>query len=382
MKQQSQLLLSMSLMAVAVVLNAAPVVCKGVVREVDNQSRIKLAESAGVAKECLEDLPPISAAQLISAGDAVEFSVDQLAGKSKEITGVKVTRYRLAVDARIDSIDIENGRVRIRQPRAVRAADKERLSRLFPEDGGIVVAGTTLRQSQAFKKLAEGDRIRLVIGVTPADRATAEIDDIRPLRVSDINGSGRAFWFLAAGAAVIALVALVASLFSPLLLLFVGIDNKTSKSKTQLSFWMIMIFTVLLATVFCRACFGLGFTGSIAMPTNLAILAGISGITFVSAKAIRTKVEREKAAAGVASTTADKATVADLVKDENGKQSLGDTQMLLVAAVAILIYVLQVHEFLAGMELTMSITLPDIDGSIATLFGVSQGAYIGNKAAS
>jgi len=374
-QQQLLVIFSLSLVVSAVDGIAAPVTCKAIIREVDHLSSIKLVESAGLAKECLVDLPGGRIAGPVSAGDAIEFVVPD---KPAEISGIKVTRFRMPVNARIDSIDVENGRVRIRQPGHVRATDKDRLSRLFPEDGGIIFAGTAMRQTQAFKKLAEGDRIRVTIGVTPADRATAEIDDVRPLRVSDIGGCFPPWMFLAAAVLLVGFLAAIASTFSPLKMFFVGQDGEASKSKTQMSFWLMLVLSVLLATVFCRACFGLGFTGSVAMPVNLALLAGISGITFVSAKAIR--VQKEKTAP---SGTTQTPKLSNLVtEDKSDKLSLGAFQMLMVVAVAIIIYVLQVHEFLAGMELTMSITLPDIDGSIATLFGVSQGAYVGNKAAS
>jgi len=40
-----------------------------------------------------------------------------------------------------------------------------------------------------------------------------------------------------------------------------------------------------------------------------------------------------------------------------------------------------VWNFLGIMELTAAIALPDIDGSLTTLFGISQASYLGNKAA-
>ena len=56
--------------------------------------------------------------------------------------------------------------------------------------------------------------------------------------------------------------------------------------------------------------------------------------------------------------------------------------MVLITLVAALTYVVQVFLFLRALDLSASVTLPDVDSTLLAAFGLGQGAYLMKKAVS
>lgn len=69
----------------------------------------------------------------------------------------------------------------------------------------------------------------------------------------------------------------------------------------------------------------------------------------------------------------------DLTFDKKERPDFGDFQMLVVALIAVGVYLVQVFEFLAVVDLRPLTELPDVDGTILATFGLGQGAYLAKK---
>jgi hypothetical protein len=274
-------------------------------------------------------------------------------------------------------------------------------------------------QRESLGILAKGDRVRAEWICDGGPPATFELKSIRLLRANDRRDVDRDSGpFYRAAALILPMIALwmfasMISKWQAMTMFFVGHDGRTSNSKTQGTLWLFLILAAFCATFILRIYLGDWLLGSIAMPVNLAILAGISGLSFVGAKGIavsqaasnkkaeddrkaRIKTleanknpktdEESKELAELQKLEADSAPVSgvsaitELVKNDS-ELSLGDFQMILVTLVAVVVYLVQLWHFLETMNLSYAIALPDIDGSLTTLFGISQASYLGNKAA-
>jgi len=212
--------------------------------------------------------------------------------------------------------------------------------------------------------------------------------------------------------------------------LIVGLDNRYSNSKLQAALWFwVMLATYLDMLYFRISVAGLDFLGGINIPQNLLLLSGMSAITFTGAKAITTAkvnsanvnaVNAVNAAAAPANNLAAAAAVAavdrgadvavvvpaaatasntpvqdpkkglgegeesfwrDIVQNDLGNFDFGDFQMVIVTMLAIVTYVLAVHHYVGAISLTASTSLPDVDTTILSAFGLGQGAYLAKKAA-
>jgi hypothetical protein len=211
--------------------------------------------------------------------------------------------------------------------------------------------------------------------------------------------------------------------------LIVGLDNRYSNSKLQAALWFwVMLATYLDVLYFRISVAGLDFLGGINIPQNLLLLSGMSAITFTGAKAITTaKVNAANASAASAADAAvapanniaqaaavaavaqgaDVAVVMpaggaaslppqdpknslgdgeesfwrDIVQNDFGNFDFGDFQMVIVTLLAICTYVLAVHHYVGAISLTASTSLPDVDTTILSAFGLGQGAYLAKKAA-
>ncbi|MNL40825.1 hypothetical protein D3C87_1632010 [compost metagenome] len=53
--------------------------------------------------------------------------------------------------------------------------------------------------------------------------------------------------------------------------------------------------------------------------------------------------------------------------------------MIFITLLAVVVYLVQIFGFLATIELHKMITLPDIDSTILSTFGLGQGAYLAKK---
>ncbi len=211
--------------------------------------------------------------------------------------------------------------------------------------------------------------------------------------------------------------------------LIVGQDNRYSNSKLQAALWFWVLLASYLDVLYFRiAAGGLDFLGGIAIPQNLFLLSGMSAITFTGAKAITTaKVNAANiaaAAVGPAANAAQAANVAqvaaaaagqgadvavvmpaanvtslplpdpknglddgeesfwrDIVQNDFGHFDFGDFQMVIVTMLAICTYLLAVHHYIGAISLTATTSLPDVDTTILSTFGLGQGAYLAKKAA-
>lgn len=204
-----------------------------------------------------------------------------------------------------------------------------------------------------------------------------------------------------AGLVVILLVMLIAHLIAKwgsgktVSAYFVGIDGRVSNSQTQLALWGATVFVVYLTTVALRIYYGYDHfpdtIGGVGIPTNLLALSGLSALTFGGARAVtvsKNNAAKAANAAGPAVRLAEKepskvpADVRDLFRNDANGVDLGDTQMILITAIAIVIYAFKTFSFLGHIELSPAVMLPDVDTTLLAGFGVGQGAYLAKKAAS
>lgn len=160
-----------------------------------------------------------------------------------------------------------------------------------------------------------------------------------------------------------------------------GKDGRFSNSKTQAAVWFfVLIVSYLSITLLRIQVAGLALVGGVSIPENLLYLSGFSALTYAGAKAITqgqvnaNPTSKEPARAGSAG-------LADYVTDDAGHADFGDFQMTMVTLFAIAIYVLQAFDFSGRIALTRVIVLPDVDSTLLSLFGISQGAYLFKKAA-
>jgi hypothetical protein len=234
--------------------------------------------------------------------------------------------------------------------------------------------------------LDEGDLVT-VTGEPPAGGSDVSI------RVSSIGVWPRIGAIVVSGL-VLLLLAAGAAGWRPYLFL-VGADNRVSNSKCQAVLWFGAAMSVYLATLVLRLVESdWQLAGGIAIPANVLAMTGLSSLTFAGAKmiAVGKNGGRLPAAAPAPDTAAaapgtqkQKAAVpnwrADLFTNDQGELDFGDFQMILIAWLAVVIYLVSVYLALANLPLAAHVSLPDVDGSLLAAFGVGQATYLAKKAA-
>ncbi len=229
------------------------------------------------------------------------------------------------------------------------------------------------------------------------------------------NSFPREFWTFSAWAALLLLIAFALTRGHPLMLI-VGMDNRYSNSKFQLALWFWVLIASYLTVFSLRiSTCGWDFAGGINIPENLMVLSGLSALSFGGAKAITT-AKSNAAQAGLVDAEAFNPAVLnpaavpnlkaalpalesvvkpflkmsraggedfwrDLVQNDVGEFDFGDFQMLIVTLLAVGTYLVVLFHFLNYFDLRRQITLPDVDTTVLTAFGVGQGAYLTKKAA-
>jgi hypothetical protein len=154
-----------------------------------------------------------------------------------------------------------------------------------------------------------------------------------------------------------------------------GDDNCYSLSRLQVYMW-----TVVVALGFAAVSFATGQFATI--PRNLALLMGINLGAAVAATAITTGKDAAAQARGAAPSAPAASTAPSFVRDiffETGVPASLDlprAQMFLWTLVTIVTYVV-----LFLQKFPPSTELPDVPNGMLALMGVSQGAYLGGKAA-
>ena len=162
--------------------------------------------------------------------------------------------------------------------------------------------------------------------------------------------------------------------------IFVGQDKRLSNSKSQMSIWFFVVIVSYISFNVLRVLNGgLGFVGGISIPENLLVLSGISAVTYGGAKVITQSQVNSKP--GSKEDALEKAGFKDFVTDDDGNTDFGDLQMSFITLLAVVVYLLQFFDFLGTLELQHLVTLPNVDTTILSVFGFSQGAYLTKKTA-
>jgi hypothetical protein len=147
-------------------------------------------------------------------------------------------------------------------------------------------------------------------------------------------------------------------------------------STSQLQF---LLFTALTACAYVTV-FAARFqvSGDLTLPTiplNMLALMGFSVTTAAGSKGITVSYLAQGQL-----TTKDESTV---FANREGQTDLIKVQMLLWTCIAVVVYLIQVQNLVADILARSSdhttLALPDIDGALLVLMGVSQGGYLGGK---
>lgn len=166
--------------------------------------------------------------------------------------------------------------------------------------------------------------------------------------------------------------------------LYLGTDNRYSSSKFQTVLWFGLVVSAYIAIVSHRIlAAGWSYVGGVDIPPNLLILSGISVLTFTAAKAITSGKVESAAAAGKPEikTAAEAPKATDLITDDSNRTDLGDFQMVAITILAVIIYAISAVEFMEEIEFRRVVTMPDVDATLLSIFGLGQAAYLGKKAA-
>lgn len=159
--------------------------------------------------------------------------------------------------------------------------------------------------------------------------------------------------------------------------LLVGVDNRYSNSQLQIAAWFGVLVVLYIAANILRGmeC-GLCFVGGIAIPQNLILLSGFSAFTFATAKGITVQ---KLGAAGLKPAADQPSFLRDLVRNDRGNLDLGDFQMFVITLLAVGVYIVQAFKWLSSIACMTVVSLPDVDTTILSLFGLGQGAYLTKK---
>ncbi len=267
----------------------------------------------------------------------------------------------------------------------VDAIDAQHATLTFRDNGPDMTrnagADVTADASAVKNKLGEiavGDEVTLTVAAgTPARITMLE------LAVGKSDNAGLVFlgWL----AALLGLAALAAG-GNPLEFI-IGADRRYSNSKTQLFLWFMVVISAYLTFVVCRVAAGQwNLFGNVMIPENLLVLSGLSALSFAGAKAITTRKVNAAVAAGNASPkvvdSGGPDITTDLFQNDQNEADIGDFQMILVTLIAIGMFLFSVFHALSGFPLKHLGSLPDVDSTLLSMFGLGQGAYLIKKLAS
>ena len=164
-----------------------------------------------------------------------------------------------------------------------------------------------------------------------------------------------------------------------------GADNRYSNSLTQAGAWFGALAVVYMSAVVLRIFYlHTGYIGGVGLPEHLIELTGLSALAFGGAKVITAqKVDTAEAAGQSNSKPAAKQPnfLLDLVTNDYGRPDFGDFQMILITGAAVVIFMMSAGYFLGSLAFETNVTLPDVDTTLLSAFGIGQGAYLVKKAA-
>ena len=142
-------------------------------------------------------------------------------------------------------------------------------------------------------------------------------------------------------------------------------DNRYSLSRFQIYVWTVWVVIAFAQAAFATLTFPI-------VPENLAILMAINGTTTVISTAL-TDIEKLK----LAKPAEQPVFFSDIFLDASGTLDLPRTQMFIWTMVILVTHMVIFWKgCLAGRP-----SLPEISGGMLILMGVSQGIYLGVKAA-
>lgn len=187
------------------------------------------------------------------------------------------------------------------------------------------------------------------------------------------------FWIGVAAVFILYLLILVAGRGKPGVLM-VGDDGQLSTSKFQFVVWTaIAVFSFVF--LYAVRIWPGGYWGAVdGFPQYLLIAMGLSVTTATAAKAITVSYVRlgRVTKSGAARVTP---ALYQLVTDDAGQPDLSKIQMLTWTIIAVVVYVVRVFSVASSYSGCTADTclMPDIDGPLMVLMGLSQGAYLGLK---
>lgn len=277
--------------------------------------------------------------------------------------------------------------------------------------------GTSVTIKDVAKPLSVPDPTAqaLLAQAHPGDTVHGQTDDaLAPTTMSKVNSVTRPVdamtrtITLVVSLAVLLLLAAIVTRFRPQDFL-IGVDGKYSNSQVQLTLWFGVVAVVYASAVVLRIFeFGWDYVGGVGVTQNLILLTGLSAFTFGGAKVIAsqkanaaaaaTAVAANPAAAPAAPAVAAAAPapaaapvapvspapasiVKDLVSNAAGAPDLGDFQMIVITLAAVVIFAVNCFVYLGRLPLEAVTTLPDVDTTLLSAFGLGQGAYLIKKAA-
>ena len=322
-------------------------------------------------------------------------------------------------NARIDGINADDGTLSVTDCAQLKS-DPDSRPICQGTAFNLVVKDSALKTR--LKEFHLGDHIRVAFD------STSQVQAIDGAAFAYVSAKSR-FTVLLVCALIPLAIATLMTWGNPLKLI-VGLDNRYSNSKLQAALWFWVMLSAYLEVAYFRiSVAGLDFLGGINIPQNLLLLSGMSAVTFTGAKAITTAkvnaanqnaVNDVNAAAAPAANLVQAAAVAavdrgadvavvvppaatasniplkdpkqaladgkerfwrDIVQNDLGDFDFGDFQMVIVTLLAIVTYLLGVHHYVGSIDLTATTTLPDVDTTILSAFGLGQGAYLAKKAA-
>jgi hypothetical protein len=161
------------------------------------------------------------------------------------------------------------------------------------------------------------------------------------------------------------------------LILIEGADGRLSASKAQWAAWTAVVAGTYLAIYVARALTHVPDPLSASFPSNLLLAMGFSTATMATAKGITTTYI---AGGRLPSKTSGATTSGGLLTDDDGITDLSKVQLLTWTAIAISVYLYTVmNQLRLIIHDGKDLTIPDIDGALMVLMGLSQGGYLGKK---
>lgn len=160
-------------------------------------------------------------------------------------------------------------------------------------------------------------------------------------------------------------------------ILIEGADGRLSASKAQWAAWTALVAGTYVAIYVARVLSHVPDPVTATFPSNLLLVMGFSTATMVTAKGITATYV---AGGRLPSKTSGVTTSGGLLTDDDGITDLSKVQLLTWTAIAIAVYLYTViNQLRLIIHDVKDVSIPDIDGALMVLMGLSQGGYLGKK---